>query len=49
VRLALRYGRPLVAYLKRRSEIADLPAEALVRSNLAEVQEFVRSRIATRP
>jgi uncharacterized protein (TIGR00725 family) len=49
VRLALRYGRPLVAYLKRRSEIADLPAEALVRSNLTEVQEFVRSRIAARP
>lgn len=49
VRLALRYGRPLVAYLKRRSEIADLPAEALVRSDFSEVQEFVRSRIAARP
>jgi uncharacterized protein (TIGR00725 family) len=46
IQLALRYGRPLVAYLEDRSEIEGLPDEALVRSSLAEVQEFVRSRLA---
>jgi predicted Rossmann-fold nucleotide-binding protein len=49
VRLALRYGRPLIAYLERRSEIADLPAETRVSSSFAEVQEFIRSRIAAWP
>jgi uncharacterized protein (TIGR00725 family) len=46
VRLALRYGRPLVAYLESRSEIEDLPREIAVRSSLSEVQEFVRGQLA---
>jgi uncharacterized protein (TIGR00725 family) len=46
VRLALRYGRPLVAYLESRSEIEDLPGEIAVRSSLSEVQEFVRGQLA---
>jgi uncharacterized protein (TIGR00725 family) len=46
VRLARRYGRPLVAYLESRSEIPDLPQEVVVRSSLAKVQEFVRGQLA---
>jgi uncharacterized protein (TIGR00725 family) len=49
VRLALRYGRPLIAYLERRNQIADLPAETRMSSSLAEVQEFIQSRITARP
>jgi len=46
VRLALHYGRPLVAYLEHRSEIEGLPAEAVVSPSLAGVQGFVRSQLA---
>ncbi len=42
VALALRYGRPLVAYLNRREEIPGLPPEARVADNLGEVRRFVR-------
>jgi uncharacterized protein (TIGR00725 family) len=45
VRLALRYGRPLVAWLESRREMADLDPEAPVRSTLREVQGFVRARL----
>ena len=46
VRLALHYGRPLVAYLEHRSEIEGLPVEAVVSPSLAGVQGFVRSQLA---
>lgn len=45
VRLALRYGRPLVAWLESRAEIEDLDPETPIRSTLPEVQEFVRARL----
>ncbi len=45
VRLALRYGRPLVAWLESRAEITDLHPEAEMRATLREVQEFVRARL----
>jgi uncharacterized protein (TIGR00725 family) len=46
VALALRYGRPLVAYLKHREEIKGLPAGALVEPNFERVKAFVLKRIA---
>ena len=42
VALALRYGRPLVAYLQRREEIPGLPPEVRVAGNLDELRRFVR-------
>ena len=47
VLLALRYGRPVVAYLRAREEIPDLPAEARAESDLERVKEFVREKIAS--
>jgi uncharacterized protein (TIGR00725 family) len=46
VSLALRYHRPLIAYLRARSEIPDLPAAVPVESDLERVKEFVRQMIA---
>ena len=46
VSLALRYGRPVVAYLRARDEIPDLPAEVRAESDLERVKEFVREKIA---
>ena len=43
VSLALRYGRPVVAYLRARDEIPDLPAEVPVENDL-EKDQGVRSR-----
>lgn len=48
VQLALRYRRPLVAYLEDRSEVEGLPEGAVVRSTLAGVQDFIRGRLADR-
>lgn len=41
VRLALRYGTPLIAYLKARDEIPGLPEAVRVESELGQVQAFV--------
>ncbi len=42
VALALRYGRPIAAFLDARSQIPALPDEVPVFATLAEVQSFVR-------
>lgn len=47
VRLALRYGRPIVAHVDGRSEIPDLPSEVPLAPTLAEVEAFVRRWIET--
>ena len=46
-RLALRYGRPAVAYLGRRSEVPGLPDAIPVETRFDRVQAFVRA--ACRP
>lgn len=43
--LALRYGRPLVAYLSGRHEIPGLPDAARIEPDLERVKEFVRARL----
>lgn len=43
--LALKYNRPLVAYLKNKDEIKDLPEEIPIESNLEKIKEFVRRHI----
>lgn len=45
VELALRYSRPLIAYLKSHDEIPNLPDEVEVTSDLEAVQAFVRDRL----
>jgi uncharacterized protein (TIGR00725 family) len=47
VTLALRYRRPICAYLDDRSEIPGMPAEAPVLTTLNEVQAFVCNRLST--
>jgi hypothetical protein len=42
---ALNYGRPLIAYLDRREQIKELPAEALVEPDFERVKEFVLAKI----
>ena len=46
VSLALRYGRPVVAYLGARDEIPNLPAAVRAESELERVKAFVREKIA---
>lgn len=46
VRLALEYGRPIVAYLGHRAEIPDLPESVPVCAVLAEVQAFVENALS---
>ncbi len=46
VELALRYGRPLIAYLKGREEIPNLPDKVEVASDLEAVRAFVRAQLA---
>ena len=46
VALALRYHRPVIAYLDDPSQIDGLPAEAVVESDFAAVQAFVRGHIS---
>lgn len=45
ISLALRYGRPVIAYLRARGEIPDLPAEVRAESDLERIKEFVREKI----
>ena len=45
VALALRYHRPVIAYLDDPSQIDGLPAEAVVESDFAAVQAFVREHL----
>ena len=45
VSLALRYDRPVIAYLRAREEIPDLPAAIRTESDLEKVKEFVREKI----
>jgi uncharacterized protein (TIGR00725 family) len=45
VELAVRYRRPVAAYLDHRSDIPSLPAEVPVFSDLDCLQNFVRSRL----
>ena len=45
VRLARRYGVPLIAYLEDRGEIPDLPPEVRAESDFARVRQFVLEAI----
>jgi predicted Rossmann-fold nucleotide-binding protein len=45
VSLALRYGRPVIAYLRSRDEIPDLPAAVRAEGDLEKIKEFVREKI----
>lgn len=49
VRLALDYGRPVVAYVQDRSDIPDLPETVRVVSDLAGLQRFVREALGSAP
>jgi uncharacterized protein (TIGR00725 family) len=46
LRLALRYGRPVIAYLKSRDEIEGLPDGAIAEPDLEKVKEFVLRELA---
>jgi uncharacterized protein (TIGR00725 family) len=48
-RLAVRYGRPVIAYLGDRADLPGLPRAVPVAASLAEVQGFVRAAIARGP
>jgi uncharacterized protein (TIGR00725 family) len=45
VALALRYGRPLIAYLNHRAEIEGLPVGVLVEPDFERVKAFVLRRL----
>jgi uncharacterized protein (TIGR00725 family) len=45
VALALRYGRPVIAFVGSRDEIPDLPSEVPAEDDLERVEEFVGERI----
>jgi uncharacterized protein (TIGR00725 family) len=45
-RLAVRYGRPVVAYLAERDDVPGLPRSVPVAASLEEVQRFVRAALA---
>lgn len=49
VALALRYGKPVAAYLRERSEIPQLPASVPVLSDFAQIQGFVRRALGRAP
>jgi predicted Rossmann-fold nucleotide-binding protein len=46
VRLALRYKKPLIAYLKAREEIPDLPPEVRWEPDLNQVKSFIALELA---
>jgi uncharacterized protein (TIGR00725 family) len=46
VALAVRYGRPIVAFVEARSDIPALPAEVPAVATLAEVQDFLQRVLA---
>lgn len=45
--LAVRYGRPIAAYLEDRAEMPDIPQEVPVIGDLAGIQAFVRTNLLT--
>jgi uncharacterized protein (TIGR00725 family) len=45
VALALRYGRPVIAFVGCRDEIPDLPASVRAEGDLERVEEFVRAEL----
>jgi uncharacterized protein (TIGR00725 family) len=47
--LAVRYGRPAVAYVGSRAEIPDLPSEIPDVASLPELQAFVRRALTDQP
>lgn len=49
VELAVRYRRPLVAYLQERAEIPQLPETVPVVRNLDALQTFVRAALGRAP
>lgn len=49
VALALRYGRPLAAYLQERTEIPQLPPGVPVLAHFAQIQAFVRQALGRAP
>lgn len=49
VRLAVHYGRPVIAFLDRRTDIPDLPDAVPDTSDLTVVQDFVRRFLPVRP
>ena len=49
VELALRYGKPVVAYLQDRIEIPQLPDSVPVLARLEEVKAFVRQALGRAP
>lgn len=46
VSLALRYGRPVAAWIAAADELPGLPAEVLIVRSLAEVEEFLRAALS---
>jgi uncharacterized protein (TIGR00725 family) len=48
VRLALRYQKPLIAYLNARDEIPGLPDEVRVEADLSQVQAFIAQQLEAR-
>jgi predicted Rossmann-fold nucleotide-binding protein len=46
VHLAVRYGRPVIAFVEARSDIPQLPAVVPATRDLAEVKRFVRAALA---
>jgi uncharacterized protein (TIGR00725 family) len=45
ISLALRYDRPVIAYLRAREEIPDLPDAVQAEDDLGKVKEFVRQNL----
>jgi predicted Rossmann-fold nucleotide-binding protein len=45
ISLAIRYGKPVIAYLGARDEIPELPDEVRVEGDFEKVKEFVLERI----
>ena len=45
IELALRYGRPIAAYLEDRAEMPDVPQQVPVIGDLAGIQDFVRAHL----
>ncbi len=47
IALAVRYGRPIAAYLEDRAEMPDVPQEVPIIGDLAGIQNFVRANLPT--
>jgi predicted Rossmann-fold nucleotide-binding protein len=47
VRLAKRYGRPIIAWLERRDEIPGLPEDVLVEADFEKIKGFVRRHVTS--